>query len=151
MSDLDEILELFAKRERNISKKNFNHSETWHYAYAKKEILSNYLLKSEVKRYQIKLQAVANKHYQGVKWQPKVGDWYTIDRNDLEFFEITSEDDDNFYIEPRTIGHSGTSKFPKDGFTDKDFGVHRCVIFESQTAEIKKDLGLEQLESGQDE
>tara|TARA_R110000782_G_scaffold170864_1_gene262595 strand:+ start:251 stop:529 length:279 start_codon:yes stop_codon:yes gene_type:complete len=35
---LKSILELFAKRERNLSKKNFNHSETWHYAYAIKEL-----------------------------------------------------------------------------------------------------------------
>lgn len=97
---------------------------------------------------EIKLEAIASRHYQGIKWQPKVGDWYTIDRNDLELFEIVGETDVEWLVNPRTEGHSGDLHFEKLGFTDKDFGVHRCKVLDYR---IKSLTAAPQSDTGEDD
>lgn len=45
-----------------------------------------------------KIAALAMRFYQGMKWEPKVGDYYCLSREGLEMFQITRSDGENFYI-----------------------------------------------------
>ena len=44
-----------------------------------------------------KIQAMADKFYQGMKWEPKNGDYYTSSRADNELYQIVDEDEESFY------------------------------------------------------
>lgn len=77
-----------------------------------------------------KLTAIEGRYYNGgfVKWEPKVGDLYTIIRNDLEVFVIAKQDGDNFVIEGCMEGWSGNMRFPVKGFSTEEFGPNRVYL-----------------------
>lgn len=74
-----------------------------------------------------KLQALANRFYQGVEWKPKKGDYYTTSRADLELYQIVDEDEENFYTSYLPLGGTVTS-WPKTEFTTQGFGPKRVWV-----------------------
>lgn len=74
-----------------------------------------------------KLQAFEFKFYQGAKWEPKVGDYYTITRADNQLCRIVDEDEENFYVKLSWLdGQVGNATpFPKQGFNTEGFGTNR--------------------------
>ena len=75
-----------------------------------------------------KLDALANKYYQFVKWSPKKGDYYTTSRNDLQLCQIVDEDEKHFYTnycDPSL--NSDNEPWIKDDFL-KDFGKCRVYV-----------------------
>ena len=90
-----------------------------------------------------KLAALAMRFYQGMQWEPKVGDYYTLTRESLELFVINRSDGENFYI--KKVFHAGqpdnqyeeqVDPWPIASFKE-GFGVNRVwvhpVIFEKIT------------------
>lgn len=73
-----------------------------------------------------KLLAIEVKYYQGQKWEPKVGDYYTIVRNDLKLFQIVREDKGEFFF--LCNEYEGEGSFPVEGFATKDFGPNRVHV-----------------------
>jgi hypothetical protein len=79
--------------------------------------------------YKQKLQAIEDKYYSGIKWEPKKGDYYTIIRNDLCLCYISEENETEFEIKQTMDGkewfNAGT--FSKHTFL-KDFGINRVFV-----------------------
>lgn len=73
-----------------------------------------------------KLQAIQFKYHDYQKWEPKVGDFYTIVRNDLKLFKIVREEAGQFFFICNE--YDGESAFPVEGFADKDFGINRVHV-----------------------
>ncbi len=84
-------------------------------------------MKTKLTPYQ-KLQALHDRFYSNLKWNPKKGDYYTTCRNDLELYHILNEDEEFFYTIYCTDPTQTTSKWKKDEFTTKDFGVNRVYV-----------------------
>lgn len=77
-----------------------------------------------------KLAAFAAKYYDGRKWEPKKGDYYTSTRNDLELYRIVDEDEENFYT-IYCIGGEDSHREPwkKSEFLSEDtFGGRRMWV-----------------------
>lgn len=78
--------------------------------------------------YEQKLEALSLKYYQGIKWIPKDGDFYTTSRNDLELYQIVSVQDGIIktkYCDPDQ--DSANAEWPESEFL-KDFGEHRVHV-----------------------
>lgn len=77
-----------------------------------------------------KLNAMAFTLYQHSKWEPKVGDYYTITRADNQLCRIVGEGEETFWVKLSwpTGQVSEASEFPKEGFNTKDFGVNRIYV-----------------------
>ena len=79
--------------------------------------------------YKMKMQAIEDKYYSDVKWEPKVGDYYCICRNDLQLFKIVSENGSDFVI--ACIDESGKELYRDDFYRINflnDFGERRVHI-----------------------
>lgn len=74
-----------------------------------------------------KLAALALRFYQGFKWAPIAGDYYTTSRNDLELYQIVREDETHYYTSYLPLGRP-ESAWPKEEFTSQGFGVHRVFV-----------------------
>jgi len=89
--------------------------------------------------YKIKLKAISYRHYFNQKWEPKVGDFYVLDREDLEFFKIASiEPEDHFKVRKIYPIKADQGSFPIDGFATEGFGTHRCRVSEYQEEDLKE-------------
>lgn len=73
-----------------------------------------------------KLKAIELKYYQHAEWVPKVGDFYTIVRDDLKLFQIVREVDGEFIFACNEYEAEGS--FPVVGFTDQGFGPNRIWV-----------------------
>lgn len=74
-----------------------------------------------------KLNALAFKYYQGAKWEPKAGDYYTTSRSDLELYQVVEVTEDKVktkYLTP----DSSISEWDKAGFLTEGFGVNRVWV-----------------------
>jgi hypothetical protein len=79
-----------------------------------------------------KLEALAQRFYcGGIRWEPKVGDYYTSSRNDLELYQIVDEDELHFYTVYCTNPDGERAKWRKDEFTAEGFGLNRVWVHES--------------------
>ena len=79
--------------------------------------------------YQQKLEALSLRFYQGLKWTPKGGDFYTTSRADLELYQIVSVE--NAQVKTRYCDKSKSdviSSWPVDEFTDAGFGPKRVWV-----------------------
>lgn len=75
-----------------------------------------------------KLQAMAEKYYSYVTWNPKVGDYYTSSRNDLELYQVVDEDEEHFYTIYCNNPDGVRQKWRKDEFTTQGFGLNRVHV-----------------------
>jgi hypothetical protein len=75
-----------------------------------------------------KLGALAHKYYQHAQWNPKVGDYYTSSRNDLELYQIIDEDDSHFHTIYCSNPEGERSKWLKEEFTTQGFGLNRVHV-----------------------
>ena len=73
-----------------------------------------------------KLMAIEFKYYQHQKWEPKVGDFYTIVRNDLKLFQIVREENGHFVFICNE--YEAEASFPVEGFTTEGFGPNRVWV-----------------------
>lgn len=76
-----------------------------------------------------KMAAIAARYYDDVKWEPKVGDLYTIVRSDLDLFEIIY--DDKTHLKFNRIFPTRwefQDKWAKKGFTSESFGARRVWV-----------------------
>jgi vacuolar-type H+-ATPase subunit I/STV1 len=74
-----------------------------------------------------KLNALANRFYNGIKWEPKKGDYYTTSRSDLELYQVVEVTDDKVkttYLTP----NSQISEWDKDKFLTEGFGANRVHV-----------------------
>ena len=79
-----------------------------------------------------KMAALAMRFYQGMKWEPKVGDHYCLTREGTELFTITRTDGENFFIQRvyapgQTESHEQQDPWPIAKFQE-DFGVNRVWV-----------------------
>lgn len=75
-----------------------------------------------------KLSAIAFKYYQYAKWEPKTGDYYTTDRDDLQLYRIVEADEKvvkTKYCDPSFS--TAISEWPTERFL-LDFGLHRVWV-----------------------
>ncbi len=76
-----------------------------------------------------KLAALAMRFYQGMKWEPKVGDYYCLTRDGLELFQIRSSDGENFFL--RKVGPNDAQDL-SDAWPIADFqtgfGINRVWV-----------------------
>lgn len=75
-----------------------------------------------------KLNALAFKYYQGAKWEPKTGDYYTTSRNDLELYQIVEANEKvvrTRYCDPQR--GDAITDWPTERFL-LDFGVNRVFV-----------------------
>ncbi len=86
---------------------------------------------------QQKLAALAMRFYQHMKWEPKVGDYYCLTRDDLELFVINRSDGENFFIRNvyapgQPEGDELADPWPiesfQEGFGDNRVWVHPAVL-----------------------
>lgn len=78
-----------------------------------------------------KLLALSMRFYDGYIWEPKVGDYYTSSRNDLELYQIVSEDEEKFYTvycDKDKQGDQPPAEWKKEKFL-KDFGEKRVFVY----------------------
>ena len=99
-----------------------------------------------------KLQALANRFYQGTAWQPKAGDYYTTSRADLELYRVAKIDGGKIYTEYCTRPGELTG-WDEDTFTTEGFGPRRVhvpdFILVSAIAQTPADGLVEALEHAQ--
>ncbi len=74
-----------------------------------------------------KLQALAHRFYQGSAWQPKVGDYYTTSRADLELYRVMNVEGGKIYTEYCTRPGELT-EWDADTFTTHGFGPRRVHV-----------------------
>lgn len=74
-----------------------------------------------------KLNALAFKYYQGQKWEPKAGDYYTTSRADLELYQVVEVTEDKVKTK-YLIPDSPISEWDKSGFLTEGFGVNRVWV-----------------------
>jgi len=74
-----------------------------------------------------KLHALAYKYYQGQKWEPNKGDYYTTSRADLELYQVVDVTDTKV-ITRYLVGSDNVSEWDKSGFTTEGFGVNRVWV-----------------------
>lgn len=75
-----------------------------------------------------KLLAISTKHYQGLVWTPKQGDYYTTIRNDLELYQVVNVDDSFVYTKYcHPDKGDSISSWERDKFL-QDFGMHRVYV-----------------------
>lgn len=74
-----------------------------------------------------KLNALATKYYQFVKWMPKAGDYYTTSRNDLEIYKIVKIEDGKVFTEYCT-NPGALSEWEETKFTTEGFGPCRVWV-----------------------
>lgn len=74
-----------------------------------------------------KLHALAYKYYQGGKWEPKKGDYYTTSRADLELYQVVDVTETKV-LTRYLVGSDTTSEWDKDGFLTEGFGVNRVWV-----------------------
>lgn len=88
---------------------------------------------------EIKLQALEMKYYSGIHWEPKKGDYYTTSRADLELYQVVDVDDEFVYTSYLPVNLDNISKWRKDEFTSKDFGLRRVHVHEVLINELNKE------------
>jgi hypothetical protein len=78
-----------------------------------------------------KLAVIGYNYYSGGKerWEPKVGDYYTTPRADLDLYRIVREDEDNFYTVYCHTENCTEAQWKKDEFL-KGFGEFRIHVHE---------------------
>lgn len=79
--------------------------------------------------YQQKLEAISLRFYQGKKWTPKAGDYYTTSRSDLELYQVVAVEDG--LVKTRycdTSRSAAIASWPVDEFTDAGFGPKRVWV-----------------------
>lgn len=74
-----------------------------------------------------KLQALANKYYHQVIWEPKKGDYYTTSRDDLELYQIVDISDEYILTQYCTAPDSDPDAWEEDKFL-KGFGENRVHV-----------------------
>ena len=74
-----------------------------------------------------KLHALAYKYYQGQKWEPKKGDYYTTSRADLELYQVVDVTDTKV-VTRYLVGSDNVSEWDKNGFLTEGFGVNRVWV-----------------------
>lgn len=74
-----------------------------------------------------KLNALAYRFYQGGKWIPKSGDFYTTSRADLELYKVVDVTD-NKIMTKYCIGSDVISEWDKGTFLTKGFGINRVYV-----------------------
>jgi hypothetical protein len=84
-------------------------------------------MKTKLTPYQ-KLQALHDRFYSNMKWEPKKGDYYTTSRNDLELYHIIDEDEEYVYTIYCTDPNQNRSKWKKSEFTSQGFGPCRVYV-----------------------
>ncbi len=77
--------------------------------------------------YEQKLQAMANRFYQGAEWSPKAGDHYTTSRADLEVYRVMDVADGVVYT-AYTEGSKEISEWPAAEFLTEGFGPNRVHV-----------------------
>lgn len=90
-----------------------------------------------------KICALAMRFYQGMKWNPQVGDYYCLTRDGLELWQIRESDGENFFI--RKVCHpSQEMLLPQDSndawkITEfqSGFGVNRVWVHPSVLEKVK--------------
>lgn len=78
---------------------------------------------------QQKLVALSLRFYQGMKWEPKAGDYYTTSRADLELYRVVKIDAGKVFTEYCTRPGVLT-EWDEAGFTTEGFGPHRVYVHE---------------------
>lgn len=79
--------------------------------------------------HQQKLEALSLRFYQGLKWTPKAGDYYTTSRADLELYQVVAVEDGMVKTRYCKTSRSETvSSWPVDEFTDAGFGPKRVWV-----------------------
>ncbi len=76
-----------------------------------------------------KLEALALKHYHGLAWEPKKGDYYTTSRNDLQLYQIVDENEDTIFT--NFCNPSMTTENPEQWQKERflmDFGERRVYV-----------------------
>ncbi len=79
--------------------------------------------------HQQKLEALSLRFYQGMKWEPKAGDYYTTSRADLELYQVVAVEDGQ--VKTRycdTNKSEAISSWPVGEFTDAGFGPKRVWV-----------------------
>lgn len=74
-----------------------------------------------------KLHALAFKYYQGVKWEPKKGDYYTTSRADLELYQIVDVTETKIMTR-YLVGSDTISEWDKEAFLTQGFGINRVWV-----------------------
>lgn len=74
-----------------------------------------------------KLQAMALRFYQDLKWVPAAGDYYTTSRADLELYRVAKIENGKVYTE-YCAKPGELTEWPQDKFTDYGFGVRRVFV-----------------------
>jgi hypothetical protein len=75
-----------------------------------------------------KLQALSEKYYSYAVWNPRVGDYYTSSRADLELYQIVDEDDEYFYTIYCNNPNGERAQWRKEEFTTEGFGLNRVFV-----------------------
>lgn len=81
-----------------------------------------------------KLQAIALKFYQGQKWEPEAGHFYTTSRADLELYYIVKIENGIVFTcytrqyNPMFPSATPMAEWPIEEFTTQGFGVHRVWV-----------------------
>lgn len=74
-----------------------------------------------------KLAALALRFYQGHVWTPRVGDFYTTSRADLELYRVVKIEGGIVYTEYCT-SPGNTTGWNQDAFLTEGFGIHRVYV-----------------------
>lgn len=76
---------------------------------------------------QQKMHALAHRFYQGARWEPKAGDYYTTSRADLELYQVVEVTDQ--HVRTRyTEGSDTIATWPAAGFQTEGFGPMRVWV-----------------------
>ncbi len=77
-----------------------------------------------------KLAAISHKYYQHAVWEPKIGDYYTIVRNDAKLFQIVGEElmDDVLTFVVHCNEYDDANYFRARDFTTDGFGLNRVWV-----------------------
>lgn len=76
---------------------------------------------------QQKLQALARRFYQDMKWTPQPGDYYTTSRADLELYQVVDVRDGKVFTR-YCEGSDAIAEWDADGFTTEGFGIRRVHV-----------------------
>lgn len=79
--------------------------------------------------HQQKLEAISLRFYQGIKWTPKPGDYYTTSRADLELYQVVAVEGGQVKTRYCDTGKSTViSSWPVEEFLDAGFGPKRVWV-----------------------
>ncbi len=79
--------------------------------------------------YQQKLDALSLRFYQGLKWTPESGHYYTTSRADLELYQVVRIEGGKVYTRYCDQSKSDViAQWDGDGFTSEGFGPKRVWV-----------------------